>query len=273
MIFISSFKIGVTTAAILFGLVAMGSGQNYDWIRRSCTVESWDHSTDTLTNVFRIGNCAACFNKITDPLSPEGLELSQTCTATFLPQEQKACSEQIAALNAENYAESEQAVKDCFKVSLRKIMAEYCLSISSSEDVIESLTDGTICVMGNYKNVTDFVHFIHQVSGIPDDESENESTEINLKDYMNHKLFPRFYCQASLGKDAETLDSCYECFETAVAENKDDKLNLWKEVAQCSEAHLIPYFEECQSGLVTLSENSEADPKPVDDCFQRGVYR
>jgi hypothetical protein len=260
------------TAAVLFGLVAVCSCHEDDWVIRSCGIEVWDDKLDTMANIFKIGDCVACFKQAKRPMTEEGLEIAKMCTAKNLPVEQAACSEQIDALTLETFAESAETVQQCFKLTLKKMVASYCLSHTSSEDVIEGLTDGTICVMSMHKNITDWVHFVHQVSGIVEDEPEAPSSDIDLLQYMRYKLFPKFYCQAALkGQDEEALSSCFQCFEAAVDDNTEDQLAQLKDIIQCSENHLLPYYEDCHGGLVDLTP--EVDDTPVHQCYERGVYR
>merc|ERR1712215_7605 len=101
----------------------------------------------------KVRECLKCYENSGDPLSEEGLPKAQACTEEFLPRVNQGCSDSLAALEPDN-DELGAIALECFAEVNEIIAAEECLSTGSQENMVETLTDGVICLKEMQTNVT-----------------------------------------------------------------------------------------------------------------------
>ena len=105
----------------------------------------------------KVRECLKCFENSGDPLSEEGLPKAKACTEDFLPRVNTDCAEPIAALEPENEEMGSDALR-CFADVTQVMAAEQCLAQAASDDMVDTLTDGVICLKDMHKNVTFQIH-------------------------------------------------------------------------------------------------------------------
>merc|ERR1712119_96972 len=123
-----------------------------------CMAENWNGGES------QIKACRKCFRQVGNPLSEKGLPKAKACTSQYLPIEDNACATQIAALIVGDEQKGEDVIK-CFDESLEKANNDRCLKESQSTDVVDKLTDGSLCVIDSWKYGMDYLKNVTRSEG------------------------------------------------------------------------------------------------------------
>merc|ERR1711981_1068940 len=203
----------------------------------NCIAENSNEGLD------QVRECLKCFENSGDPLSEEGLPKAKACTEDFLPRVTTDCAEPLAALEPENEEMGSNALR-CFADVTQIMAAEDCLEQAASEDMVETLTDGVICLKDKHKNVT---------------------MQINK---LFEKEMKRDFEIASNTEEEEI--ACMECFESTKPRESEElsKSDYVKSLATCSAEHLSPHYDEC----TTMMEEMAVDPEKYSKTMGKGIF-
>jgi len=247
-------------------------GDEFDFLISSCLYENWDLEKSSEENMNNVFACLKCFDEIVDPMTEVGIPEARACTETFLPEENAACSSQIAGLEPGN-VETGTKVAECFEEWAIFAAADYCISESKSTEPIEILTDGSMCMLEGYKNVTMFTHYVHSLDEKRSGKKirklqKTRKGEKGVRKYVMKKLLPLAACEVANAEDESRFESCKECFATVTKQNHATVGR------QCMSDYLMPYFQECEQLMDSLEKgSSKEDKQEVKKCFGRGLIK
>jgi len=247
--------------------------------------------TSCVTEQLRSGlgnvkNCLKCFEAVGDPLSQEGLDKAKVCTDTWLPRAQVECQEELDAM-APGDIESSEIVLACFTDVRFLIGAEECLEEQRVDDVIETLTDGVLCLQERQTNLTNIIQYIFREE--IKDEFENvqklikENREEKIVEESQEKLdeqgFSLVYqrhCNIS-SNSLEEETSCNQCFQKASHPSKlPSPQEYVTSLHSCTTKFLSPLYDSCSNLLDELAHNETHDGvigRELFLCFTRVVDR
>merc|ERR1712236_9204 len=233
----------------------------------------------------KVRECLKCYENSGDPLSEEGLPKAQACTVEFLPRVNQDCSDSLAALEPDN-DELGAIALECFAEVNEIIAAEECLAIGSQENMVETLTDGVICLKEMQSNVTFTINQLFEKQIKKDFEKfkkfmEKKKPRIPKKDPMKDQmmsLISKRHCQLA-SNTAEEESGCLECFESTKPTESllPSKSDYVKSLATCSEKHLSPMYDQCTDMMFEMSKDPENNSKTLGQgifmCYMRVVTR
>jgi len=247
----------------------------------SCIAEQLGSGLDS------VRKCLACFEEVGDALSQEGLVKAQACTDAWLPREAADCSAELSALKPDDMEASEKVIA-CF-ANVRYIMsAEDCLQRNGENgDVIETLTDGVLCLQSSHNNLTAVIHKIFENQIKEEFQRVQEYIKDNnippppppkkdpLEEQLASLVFKRHCIIASQSADEE--QDCNKCFSSHLNGNINQLVSPedhFKSLAACSTTHLSPRYDTCTGLLNDLIQNPKANRHLGHDiflCFTRVV--
>ena len=240
---------------------------------------------NALEGLDQVKECLKCFENSGDPLSVEGLPKAKACTADFLPRANIDCKDYLAALEPEDEELGANALA-CLADITQIIAAEECLSIVQSENMVETLTDGVVCLKEKHKNVTMQINKLFEKEIKKDFERfkklmEKKKTRVPKKDPMREQmlsLISKRHCELA-STSVKEESSCLECFEsTKPSESKlPSKSDYVKSLAGCSAQHLSPLYDECTSMMDEMAKDPENNSKTMGKgiflCYMRVVTK
>merc|ERR1711936_550437 len=221
----------------------------------------------------KVRECMACYENSGDPLSEEGLPKAQEC------------ADSLAALEPDNEELGASAL-ECFAEVKEIIAAEECLASGSQESMVETLTDGVICLKEMQKNVTFTINQLFEKQIKKDFEKfkkfmEKKKPRMPKKDPMKDQmmsLISKRHCQLA-SNTAEEETGCLECFESTKPTESllPSKSDYVKSLATCSEKHLSPMYDQCTDMMFEMSKDPENNSKTLGQgifmCYMRVVTR
>jgi len=236
-----------------------------------------------------VRKCLKCFESVGDPLSEEGLAKAQSCTESWLPREAADCSADLSVLTPDNMEASEKVIA-CF-ANVRYIMsAEDCLArTGENSNVIQTLTEGVMCLQNSQHNVTGVIHKIFENQIKEEFRRVQEYIKENnippppppkkdpLEDQLTALVFKRHCIVAS--NSAEEELACNQCFESHLPANTNQlgsPEDHVKALATCSATHLAPRYQVCTDLLNDLIKDPASNRHlghEVFLCFTREVTR
>lgn len=233
----------------------------------------------------QVRECLKCFENSGDPLSEEGLPKAKACTEDFLPRVNTECADSLAVLEPENEELGASALR-CFADVTQIMAAEECLARGVSQNMVEVLTDGVICLKEMHKNMTSQIHRLFEKEIKKDFEKfkklmEKKKPRVMKKDPMREQmmsLISKRHCEIA-SNTAEEEESCMECFEsTKPAESElPSKSDYVKSLAGCSAEHLSPLYDECTDMMEEMAKDPENNSKTMGKgiffCYMRVVTR
>jgi len=227
----------------------------------------------------KVRECLKCFENSGDPLSEEGLPKAKACTEDFLPRVSTECAEPIGALEPENEEMGSNALR-CFADVTQVMAAEKCLAQSASDDMVDTLTDGVICLKDMHKNVTFQIHKLFEKEIKKDfekfkklmEKKKPKKTKMPKEDPMREQmmsLISKRHCEIASNTEEEE-ESCMECFESTQPTESDQpsKSEYVKSLATCSAEHLSPQYDEC----TTMMEEMAVDPEKNSKTMGKGIF-
>jgi hypothetical protein len=248
-------------------------GEDVSWVAGSCLVEHWDEELDVKTNMENVNSCLDCWRQVGDPETEEDLAKAKVCTQTQLPMTFQACTTEIDAVNLSD-EQTVLPVLKCFKEFQIGAGAEHCLGkIPQSADPIDTLTDGSMCMIEFKKNVTMFERYVsggNRKGKKINMGSEKRSERKELNEYVMGTLLPNAHCQAANTNDPARQTACKQCFVDAVLVNPED---VMKEIISCSQNYLLPDYQICHDLLVSSVPDFKANKREVMKCYIRTLLR
>jgi len=237
----------------------------------NCIAENSNEGLD------QVRECLKCFENSGDPLSEEGLPKAKACTEDFLPRVTTDCAEPLAALEPENEEMGSNALR-CFADVTQIMAAEDCLEQAASEDMVETLTDGVICLKDKHKNVTMQIHKLFEKEMKKDFEkfkkmiATKKKPKMPKKDPMREQmmsLISKRHCEIASNTEEEEI-ACMECFESTKPRESEElsKSDYVKSLATCSAEHLSPHYDEC----TTMMEEMAVDPEKHSKTMGKGIF-
>jgi len=235
----------------------------------------------------KIRGCLDCFEESGDPLSQEGLPKALECTKNFLPRVNADCAEPIAAMEPDNEELAVNALQ-CFAAVTQIMASEECLANGSSDNMVETLTDGVICLKDMHRNVSFQVNKLFEKEIKKDFEDFKKFIENKPKPKMPRRdpmadqmatLISKRHCEIASSNEAEEI-ACLQCFEQTkptVGVELPSKSDYVKSLASCSAKHLSPKYDQCTSMMKEMSEDPETKSKTMGKdiflCYMRVVTK
>jgi len=224
-----------------------------------CWVENWG-------NEDKITACRDCFKEVGDnPLSETGLPKAKACVQDHLPTEYEGCIKEINALTVGDEDQGKEVIR-CMRATLKSSGLQWCLKETTNADVVEHLTDASMCMAKGKRMAMEYVKNETKSS----DGKGAGRKEKKLKGKMM-KLLLKAHCDLASEGDTSKISACTDCFKTAVKLGKGrdgDKAAMLSGIAQCSTDHLGSMYSSCTT-LLTTSEDKEA----AHMCFIRVLAR
>ena len=232
-----------------------------------------------------VRKCLKCFAESGDPLSVEGLTRARSCTEEFLPRANKECEDPLADLEPENEGLAEKAVQ-CFVGVTQLMAAEECLARETSDDLVETFTDGVSCLKESHQNTTFKIHKLFEKQIKQDFEKfkksiDSKKAEIPKEDPLLEQLMSltsKRNCEIA-SNTTEEVKACMECFESSqpTESYQPSKQEFLQSLATCSSEHLSPHFDECTAMMENLAKDPEKNSlemgKQIFTCNSRVVTR
>jgi len=233
----------------------------------------------------KVKECLKCFENSGDPLSVEGLPKAKACTEEFLPRANNDCADYLAALEPENEELGANAL-GCLAEVTQIMAAEECLARGERENLVETLTDGVVCLKDMHKNVTIQMHKLFEKEIKKDFERfkkmmEKKKPRKPKKDPMREQmmsLISKRHCELA-SSTAEEESSCMDCFESTKPSESQlpSKSDYVKSLAGCSAQHLSPLYDECTDMMMEMAKDPENNSKTMGKgiflCYMRVVTR
>lgn len=233
----------------------------------------------------QVRECLKCFENSGDPLSEEGLPKAKACTEDFLPRANNDCADSLAVLEPDNEELGVNALQ-CFAEVTQIMAAEECLAKGVSENIVETLTDGVICLKEMHKNMTFQIHKLFEKEIKKDFEKfkklmNKKKPRAPKKDPMREQmmsLISKRHCEIA-SSTAEEESSCMECFESTKPSESQlpSKSDYVKSLAGCSAEHLSPLYDECTDMMKEMAKDPENNSKTMGKgiflCYMRVVTR
>jgi len=239
----------------------------------NCIAENANEGLD------KVKECLKCFENSGDPLSEEGLPKAKACTEDFLPRVNTECADPIAALEPENEEMGSNALR-CFADVTQIMAAEQCLAQAASNDMVETLTDGVICLKDMHKNVTYQIHKLFEKEIKKDfekfkklmEKKKPKKPKFPKEDPMREQmmsLISKRHCEIASNTEDEE-EACMECFESTqpTESEQPSKSEYVKSLATCSAEHLSPHYDEC----TTMMEEMAVDPEKNSETMGKGIF-
>jgi len=237
-----------------------------------CMAENWKSGES------QIKACRKCFRKVGNPLSEKGLPQAKACTSEFLPMEDKACATQIAALTVGDEQKGEEVIK-CFDDTLEKENNDRCLKESQSTDVVDKLTDGSLCVLDSWKYGMAYLKNVTKREGGKGKGKRPGKGKGKGGKKMIGKMLLKAHCSLASGGDQTKTQACETCFTDAIKLGKGKgkggkgKKELSPEMkaamTTCSEQHLTPKYDHC----TTMFKDSSSDKKATEKCYMKVLIK
>ena len=231
--------------------------------------------------------CLSCFQGVGDALSQTGLEKAQLCTDTWLPREAADCQAELAVLSPDN-VEASQRVIACFDHVKHIMSAEDCLArTANTDDVIQTLTDGVLCLQNRQHSLSAIVNKIFEKEIKEEFERVQEYIKENnispppppkkdpLADQLTALVFKRHCIIASSSGEEEA--ACNSCFKSHLPGNLNSLPSPeehFRSLANCAATHLTPLYDSCTDLLQEVIKDPRANGHlghQVFLCFTRVV--
>ncbi|XP_023330049.1 uncharacterized protein LOC111702552 [Eurytemora carolleeae] len=269
---------------IFFCLIAIASARpgeqlnvedvDVSWVAGSCLVEHWKDELDLKTNMENINACLDCWRKVGDPMTEDGLKKAKACVESQLPWEFQACADEVNSVELDN-PEAVGPVLECFKNFRHEAGANYCLEkVEESEDPIDTLTDGSVCMLEFSKNVTMFQQYTRSSGSDRTGKKIKPGKESGegklLKQYVMGTLMPKAHCEVANIDDLDRQDACTKCFDDSI---KADPVDVMKEIVACSDKYLLPAYQTCHDEFVSSLSGSGINNNSIVKCYIRTVLR
>merc|ERR1712107_335068 len=180
----------------------------------------------------------------------QGVDQAKNCTQIWLPRAAYDCHEYLELMETGDHDSSEEVLA-CFTNIRYSLAAEECMEdrdyTQVEEEVVETLTEGILCIQESQTNLTNTIRYIFT----------NEIEE-GVEDEMISLVYHRHCNIASDNDDDE--EHCNLCFHDA-AHNTDlvTPQDRVRALAYCSTTYLSPTYEECSLLLEDLSNNDDHD--------------
>ena len=239
------------------------------------------------TGLEEVRKCLSCFQAVGDPLSPTGLEKAQVCTDTWLPREAADCQAELSALSPDNMKASERVIA-CFDHVRHIMSAEECLDrAGNSGDLVQTLTDGVLCLQNRQHNLTAIINKIFEKEIKEEFQRVREYIKENnispppppkkdpLADQLTALVFKRHCIVASSSGEEEA--ACNSCFEAHLPGNLNSLPSPeehFRSLANCAATHLAPQYDTCTELLQEVIKDPRANGHlghQVFLCFTRVV--
>jgi len=237
-----------------------------------CMAENWNGGES------QIKACRKCFRQVGNPLSEKGLPKAKACTSQYLPIEDKACATKIAALTVGDEQKGEDVIK-CFDDSLEKANNDRCLKESQSTDVVDKLTDGSMCVIDSWKYGMDYLKNVTRSERGKGKGKRPGKGKGKGGKKMVGKMLLKAHCNLASGGDQSKTQDCETCFVTAIKLGKGKgkggkgKKELSPEMkaalTTCSEEHLTPKYDHCTA----MFKDSSSDKKVTEKCYMKVLIK
>ena len=234
-----------------------------------------------------VRSCLSCFEAVGDPLSQTGLEKAQVCTDTWLPREAADCQAELSALSPDNMEASERVIA-CFDHVRHIMSAEECLDrAGGSGDLIQTLTNGVLCLQTRQHNLTAIIDKIFEKEIKEEFKRVREFIKENnispppppkkdpLADQLTALVFKRHCITASSTEEEEA--ACNSCFEAHLPGNLNSLPSPeehFRSLANCAATHLTPLYDTCTELLQQVIKDPRANRHlghQVFLCFTRVV--
>ena len=164
-------------------------------------------------------------------------------------------------MDGDNYTTIEEVLA-CFTDVKYSLTAEKCIgdrdyaNVDEVEDVVETLTDGVLCIQDSISNLTNTINYIIRTEIMGE---EPEQSHVNHDDRQESfaeqmmSLVSQRHCHIATNSSEEET-SCNQCFEEA-AHNPDiaNPQDHVRALAYCSTTYLSPIYEECSLLLEDLA--------------------
>jgi len=225
----------------------------------SCVSEQLKNGVDD------VKECINCFQEIQD--ISQGVDQAKNCTQIWLPRAAYDCHEYLELMETGDHDSSEEVLA-CFTDIRYSLAAEECMEdrdytqVDEEEDVVETLTEGILCIQESQTNLTNTIRYIftneieegfEDVHQFAEDDEVDDVTELEkVEDEMISLVYHRHCNIASDNDDDE--EHCNLCFNDA-AHNTDlvTPQDRVRALAYCSTTYLSPTYEECSLLLEDLS--------------------
>lgn len=234
-----------------------------------------------------VKKCLHCFQAVGDPLSQTGLVKAKVCTDTWLPREAADCQAELSALSQDNMKASERVIA-CFDHVRHIMSAEDCLARSAdTDDVIQSLTDGVLCLQNRQHSLSAIFDKIFEKQIKEEFQRVQEYIKENnirpppppkkdpLADQLTALVFKRHCIVASSSGEEEA--ACNSCFESHLPGNLNSLPSPeehFRSLATCASTHLAPLYDSCTELLQEVIKDPRANGHlghQVFLCFTRMV--
>jgi len=155
-----------------------------------------------------------------------------------------------------------------------------CLAQAASNDMVETLTDGVICLKDMHKNVTYQIHKLFEKEIKKDfekfkklmEKKKPKKPKFPKEDPMREQmmsLISKRHCEIASNTEDEE-EACMECFESTqpTESEQPSKSEYVKSLATCSAEHLSPHYDEC----TTMMEEMAVDPEKNSETMGKGIF-
>merc|ERR1712025_861868 len=241
-------------------------------IMMRCLAENWKNEDGTKgINEEKIQQCRDCFKGVEG--SNDALAEAKKCVSNWLPEEEKACTAELAALKSFEGEEKGKAVLECFDSALEKLNNEECLKEASNTDTDEKLTDAAMCVIDSWKYGMHYVKKATMGKGGKGKGKRPRKGQKGGKKGMVMKLLTKAHCDlSSKGDDAES-SKCFKCFGAAIKQGRGKGRQNKKEmnpkilsaISKCSEEVVSENYKDCNSMMM----DSTVDKRETHKCYLR----
>lgn len=216
-------------------------------------------------NEKKILSCRNCFKSVVDYMSAGGLPKAQSCAREFWPESSLACADEIAKLKVGDYDQGD-VVLDCIDDALDKSNAERCMQEATSNDVMEKLTEGSLCILESHKFAWSYVK---NTTGGHSGERKGRrqggwgqrKDNMGLKKRMM-KMMSMAHCDVSIEEGSERNAECKSCFAAAAG-----TINIGKTgaLAACSEQFLAPLYDHCTA----MVKDATKEKTEIFGCYNK----
>jgi len=251
----------VFTVLLLIGL-ASGRPKNQEevpdvWDIVHCWGENWGQEQ-------RISDCRTCFKDVGEnPLSETGLPKAKQCIKDYLPEEFSGCEKEISALTVGN-EKAGMEVLTCMDKTFETMGLDFCLDFTKTDDVVDHLTDASMCIMHGHKEAMEYVKNETKSSG----GKPHKGHDGKIKKGKIMRLLMKAHCGLATNGDSAKNQACKQCFNNAVKSAKSGgKEAMMANILQCSQDHLEDLYNTCTE-LMAAGNMEEAHK-----CYGRVLVR
>jgi len=255
----------------------LGERRAHPSLINNCIAENSKEGLD------KVRDCLKCFEETGDPLSEEGLPKAKACTEEFLPRVNTDCAVPLEAMEPDNEELGAEALQ-CFAAVTQVMAAEECIADKEEADMVESLTDGVICMKEMQSKMSAKIHKLFEKEIKKEFEkfkefmekkkvTEKEKPIMPKEDPMRDQmmsLISKRHCEIASGTPEEEA-SCQECFDSSrpdLSGSQPSKKEYVNSLATCSAKHLSPQYDECTS----MMQEMAVDPENKAKSMSKGIF-